>query len=86
MSGHNLHAAIDTLSCDPSGGGSSAVALGIAIPVIIICLILIAFFVFKIMQTRRQRAGKKSVRYSEVYKDTVETTPRAGTQQPLSVL
>ena len=88
VSGHSLHAVIDTLSCDASGGGgSSAVALGIAVPVIIICLVLIAFFIYKIMQTRRQRAGKKAVRYSEVYKDTVETTPRAGTQQqPLSVL
>ena len=74
----------DNVSC-PSEGGSSAIALGIAIPIIIICLLLIAFFIYKIMQTRRQRAGKKSVRYSEVYKDTVETTPKEGTQ-PLSVL
>lgn len=87
VAGRKLHEVTEMLSCSRGGGGgSSALALGIAIPIIIICLLLIAFFIYKIMQTRRQRAGKKSVRYSEVYKDTVETTPKEGAQQPLSVL
>ena len=68
------------LSCPCGGeecGGTSVLALGIAIPILIICFLLIGYYMYKIWQARRSREAKrKSVRYSAVYKDTVENAPK----------
>lgn len=62
---------------------SSIVVLAIVIPIIIICLVVIGCFLFKVIQTmigrKRHAQEKGSFRYSAVYKETVE--PAAGVKQ-----
>lgn len=70
---------------------TSAVVLGIVIPIIIICVVVIACFCFRFVKTvlvRRRRAREnRSFRYSAVYKETVEPmartsmTPKSRTTQ-----
>ena len=62
-----------TVSLDDCHGNNSTVVMAIVIPLIIICVLLIVYYVYKIFQTKRRKDGKKSIRYSAVYKDTVES-------------
>ena len=72
----------DVLSdCDSS---STYIALAIGIPIIIICVGLIGFFIYKIVQVRSTRSSEKKVRYSAVYRDTTEAT--ADRNRPVSEL
>lgn len=67
-----------SMSCEDKG--SSIVVLAIVIPIIVICVVVIGCFVFRVIQTmvnrKRHAREKSSFRYSAVYKETVE--PAAG--------
>ena len=60
-----------SMSC-PSKGNDS-IAMAVAIPIIVICCLLIGFFLYRIIQNKRKAGKRKSVRYSAVYKETVES-------------
>lgn len=75
--------------CYRKSSGKNTVILAIAIPIVIICVLLIGYYIYKIVQSRRSREDRKSVRYSSVYKDTTEATPKGhspGGGAPTSVL
>ena len=57
--------------CEPDKGNRGVIALAIGIPILIICAGLIAFFLWRIAKSRKADQ-RKSVRYSAVYRDTVE--------------
>lgn len=74
VKGENLHNVTSTLQGCPGPSRSSVIALAITIPIIIVCAGFIGYYLYKIIQARRTRGQRKSVRYSEVYRDTVEST------------
>jgi len=69
--GQELHAVMaDMTSCN---SGHQAVALGVIIPILIICVFVAIFFIYRMVQNRRQLERiRRRGNYSAVYKDTVE--------------
>ena len=72
FAGKSLFNITREMACEQHGT-KSAIALAVAIPIIIICCLLIGYYVYKIIKNRKH-GQHKSVRYSAVYKDTVEST------------
>lgn len=64
-------------------GMRSMIAAAVAIPIIAICVLVIFFIVYKIVQSRRQQK-RASFRYSAVYRDTVESAHRPPKHRPVS--
>ena len=84
--GYELHNVTASFTdCDDLQSRKSTIVMAIVIPLIIICVLLIGYYVYKIFQTKR-RKGKKSVRYSAVYKDTVESVSGKPKTRPMSEL
>ena len=72
FAGKSLFNVTAHMACEDHASKSS-VALAVAIPIIIICCVLIGYYAYKIIQNKK-KGQRKSVRYSAVYKDTVEST------------
>ena len=58
---------------DSTSSRRSMIAAAIAIPVIVLCLLVIFFIVLRMVQNRKQMR-RAQVRYSAVYRDTVESS------------
>ena len=72
--GHDLHNVTRTLEDCVYSQNNKTIVMAVVIPLLIIFSLILVYFVYKLLQTRKKsRAGKKNVRYSSVYKDTVET-------------
>ena len=75
VSGHGVRNVTSQMEClcgYEDCSDQSHLALYIAIPVVIILVLFICFFIYMIIKNRREKAKRKSVKYSAVYKDTVE--------------
>jgi len=74
--GHNLLNATLALDCPTTN--RSVIMMAVIIPLMIVCGCLIIYLVYKILQAKKRREGQRNVRYSSVYKDTVETVSGGG--------
>jgi len=76
FAGKNLFETESQMFCS-SNHAKTAVLLGIAIPIIIICLLLIGYYVRQIIQNRhKQERERHAFKYRSVYGDTVESTSK----------
>ena len=66
----------------PTSKSGNALAMAIGIPIVIVCVVLIGFFVYKIFALRKRDKSAKNVHYSAVYRDTTE----ANKERPVSEL
>lgn len=67
--GKELFDAENEMRC---GLGNKSIALGIGIPVLIVCVIFLGYCLYKIIHRNKKRMPS-SVKYSSVYGDTVES-------------
>lgn len=72
--GHPISNVTEEMLCSwCEGCDKSKLAYAIGIPILIISAILLVYYIYRLIQSRRQNARlRKDYRYSNVYKDTVE--------------
>src|SRR6218665_3709016 len=74
LKGKDVYKAVSVLSC---GFGRSSVALGLGIPILIVCLCVISYYVYRIAKSHHYKKRlRSSVKYSSVYGDTVESSSK----------
>jgi len=75
--GKNLFSVESGVFCNGPSHGKSALVLGIAIPVILVCLGMIGYYIHQIVRNRRRQAHQRhSFKYRSVYGDTVESNSK----------
>jgi len=76
LAGKNLFDTEASMHCS-SNHLRTKIVLGLSIPVILFCLLLIAYYIRQIVRNRhRQRTERHSFKYRSVYGDTVETNSK----------
>ena len=80
--GVSIRNATQTMSCDcvgeecvPHNGGSANVALAITLTVLFVLIAIAAVFGYRYYKRRQLLQKGTNIRYSSVYKDTVESNP-----------
>lgn len=74
LKGKDVNKVVSVMSC---GFGRSSVALGLGIPILILCIIMISYYIYRIAKSHHYKKRlRSSVKYSSVYEDTVESSSK----------